>query len=131
MKSYDIFSKKINDLENHGHVIPKSNFTSWNHGKTYSTMLPVSNNTKFMLVTCNANDFLLADISNLTSFMCHLILLLVSEYEELQRQISDASSQRIQDDLERELDRLVKRMEAKGEQIKKLSRYQTAVNCCF
>ena len=64
-------------------------------------------------------------------FKCHLILLLASEYEELQRQISDASSQRIQDDLERELDRLVKRMEAKGEQIKKLGRYQTAVSCCF
>ena len=57
MTSYDIFLKKVDDLQNHGHVTPKSNFTSWNHGKTYSTMLSVSNDTKFMLVTRNANDF--------------------------------------------------------------------------
>ena len=30
-------------------------------------MLPVSNDTKFMLLTRNANDFLLDDISNLTT----------------------------------------------------------------
>ena len=42
---------------NQGHVTPKSNFPSWKHGKTYSSMLPVSNDTKFMLVTRNANDF--------------------------------------------------------------------------
>ena len=61
------FLKKINDLQNQGHVTPKFNFPSWNHGKSYSTMLPVSNDTKFMLVTRNANDFLLEDISNLTN----------------------------------------------------------------
>ena len=55
--SYGTFLKKINDLQNQGHVTPKSNFPSWNHGKSYSTMLPVSNDTKFMLVTRNANDF--------------------------------------------------------------------------
>ena len=64
--SYGTFLKKINDLQNQGHVTPKSNFPSWNHGKSYSTMLPVYNDTKFMLVTRNANDFLLEDISNLT-----------------------------------------------------------------
>ena len=55
--SYGTFLKKINDLQKQGHVTPKSNFPSWNHGKSYSTMLPVSNDTKFMLVTRNANDF--------------------------------------------------------------------------
>ena len=49
--------EKINDLQNQGHVTPKSNFPSWKHGKTYSTMLHLSNDTKFMLVICNANDF--------------------------------------------------------------------------
>ena len=66
-KEYDnIYLNKINDLQNQGHVTPKSNFPSWKHGKTYSTMLPLSNDTKFMLVTRNANDFLLGDIWNLT-----------------------------------------------------------------
>ena len=49
--------EKINDLQNQGHVTPKSNLPSWKHGKTYSTMLPLSNDTKCVLVTCNANDF--------------------------------------------------------------------------
>jgi len=49
-------------------VTPKFNFPSWNPVNTYSTMLRVSNDNKFMLVTCNANDFLLGDISNLTIF---------------------------------------------------------------
>ena len=57
IKSYGTFLKKINDLQNQGHVTSKSNFPSWKHGKTYSTMLPFSNDTKLMLVTCNANDF--------------------------------------------------------------------------
>ena len=42
--------EKINDLQNQGHVTFKSNFPSWKHGKTYFTMLPLSNDTKFMLV---------------------------------------------------------------------------------
>ena len=36
-------------------------------------MLPVSNDTKFMLLTRNANDFLLEDISNLTSGLQYFI----------------------------------------------------------
>ena len=60
--SYGTFLKKNNDLQNQGHVKPKSNFPSWNHEKSYSTMLPLFNDTKFMLVTRNANDFLLKDI---------------------------------------------------------------------
>ena len=43
--------KKINDIQNQSHVTPKSDFPSWKHRKTYSTMLPFSNDTKFMLVT--------------------------------------------------------------------------------
>ena len=57
IKCYGTFLKKISDLQNQGHVTSKSNFPSWKHGKMYSTMLPLSNDTKFMLVTCNANDF--------------------------------------------------------------------------
>ena len=67
IKSYDFFLNKINDLQNQGHVSPKSNFPSWKHWKTYSTGLSLSNDTKFMLVTRNANDFLLEDIWNLTT----------------------------------------------------------------
>ena len=60
--SYGTVLKKINDLQNQGHVTPKSNFPSWNHGKSHSTMLPLSNDTKFRQkkkcgVSGNSTDF--------------------------------------------------------------------------
>lgn len=46
------------------------------------------------------------------------------EHEELLRQIKEAVDPRMRDDLERELECLVSRMEVKGDQISRLRRYQ-------
>jgi centrosomal protein CEP57 len=51
-----------------------------------------------------------------------------SEHEELTRQIKEASDRRLRDDLERELDDLVSRMEAKSNQITKLRRFHDKVS---
>lgn len=47
------------------------------------------------------------------------------EHQELSRQIQESHTQPLQDDLERELDNLVMRMEVKGDQISKVRRHQT------
>ena len=57
---------------------------------------------------------------NLHYFIC-------SEHQELTRQIHEAKDPNLQDDLERELDHLVARMEVKGDQIAKLNRHQEMV----
>lgn len=55
-----------------------------------------------------------------------------SEHEELTRQIKEANDQRLRDDLERELDELVARMDAKSSQITKLKRFHDKVcDFCF
>ncbi|KAJ1113364.1 hypothetical protein NDU88_001610 [Pleurodeles waltl] len=46
------------------------------------------------------------------------------EYQELIKLIKEARTSQIKEDLERELDSLVKRMEAKGDQITKVKRHQ-------
>ncbi|XP_078513112.1 centrosomal protein of 57 kDa isoform X2 [Lissotriton helveticus] len=46
------------------------------------------------------------------------------EYQELMKLIKEARTSRIKEDLERELESLVKRMEAKGDQIAKVKRHQ-------
>lgn len=46
------------------------------------------------------------------------------EHQELTRQINEVRDYRLREDLERELDHLVARMEAKGEQIGRLRRHQ-------
>ena len=48
-----------------------------------------------------------------------------SEHQELGRQINDTEDSLLREDLERELDHLVKRMEAKGEQIAMVKRQLT------
>lgn len=58
----------------------------------------------------------------LTCIMCQN-----SEHEELTRQIKEANDQRLHDDLERELDELVARMDAKSNQISKLRRFHDKV----
>ncbi|XP_002741169.1 centrosomal protein of 57 kDa-like [Saccoglossus kowalevskii] len=50
------------------------------------------------------------------------------EHQELAKQIQEANDPRIQEDLERELDDLVSRMEAKGEQISRLKRHRETLS---
>nr|XP_023648326.1 centrosomal protein of 57 kDa isoform X2 [Paramormyrops kingsleyae] len=50
------------------------------------------------------------------------------EHQEMVKQIQDARSDRLRQDLERELEGLVKRMESKGEQIGKVRRHQAQYN---
>ncbi len=50
-----------------------------------------------------------------------------SEHQELNRQIHEATDIQLRDDLERELDHLVGRMEVKGDQIAKIRRHQEMV----
>ena len=52
-----------------------------------------------------------------------------SEHKELSRQIQQCVDYRLRDDLERDLDDLVARMEAKGEQIARLRKLQEMVSC--
>ncbi|XP_033113229.1 centrosomal protein of 57 kDa-like [Anneissia japonica] len=47
------------------------------------------------------------------------------EHQELARQIQDTDDRHLREDLERELEQLVMRMEAKGEQIAKLKRHKS------
>uniref|UniRef100_A0A4W4E9Y7 Centrosomal protein 57 n=1 Tax=Electrophorus electricus TaxID=8005 RepID=A0A4W4E9Y7_ELEEL len=49
------------------------------------------------------------------------------EHQELAKQIQQCRSDRLRQDLEREMETLVKKMEAKGEQIAKVRRHQTVV----
>ncbi|XP_034265023.1 centrosomal protein CEP57L1 isoform X1 [Pantherophis guttatus] len=50
------------------------------------------------------------------------------EHQELSKQIEESQNQDIREDLERELDCLVKQMEIKGEQISKLKKHQDHVS---
>uniref|UniRef100_A0A8D0C818 Centrosomal protein 57kDa-like protein 1 n=1 Tax=Salvator merianae TaxID=96440 RepID=A0A8D0C818_SALMN len=50
------------------------------------------------------------------------------EHQELLKQIQDTQNHNIQEDLERELDCIVKKMEVKGDQIYKLKKHQENVN---
>ncbi|XP_041105834.1 centrosomal protein cep57l1-like isoform X4 [Polyodon spathula] len=50
-----------------------------------------------------------------------------SEHQELLKQIQETRITEVREDLERELDCLVKRMEVKGDQISKLKKHQAAV----
>ncbi|KAK1786167.1 hypothetical protein P4O66_017882 [Electrophorus voltai] len=49
------------------------------------------------------------------------------EHQELAKQIQQCRSDRLRQDLEREMETLVKKMEAKGEQIAKVRRHQTVM----
>ena len=54
---------------------------------------------------------------------------LYSEHSELIKQIQETSDVRLREDLERELDRLVARMETKGEQIAILKEHERRHRC--
>jgi centrosomal protein CEP57 len=51
-----------------------------------------------------------------------------SEHQELSHEISEATDPQIREDLERELDALVTRMESKSQQISKIRRHQNKVS---
>lgn len=51
-----------------------------------------------------------------------------SEHQELLKQIQETQNQEVREDLERELDCLVKQMESKGEQLSKLRKHQENVS---
>lgn len=55
------------------------------------------------------------------------IFILDSEHQELAKQVQEAEDSNLREDLERELDQLVTRMELKGQQISKLKRHQEKV----
>lgn len=57
--------------------------------------------------------------------------LLFSEHQEYMKQIHEAKDPRIREDLERELDILVAKMEAKGQQISKVRKHQQKVSDIF
>lgn len=58
-------------------------------------------------------------------------LQLFSEHQEYMKQIHEAKDPRIREDLERELDILVAKMEAKGQQISKVRKHQQKVSDIF
>ena len=71
-------------------------------------------------------------LRDLLCFMCIIIghfffNLFVSDREDLTRQIKDTSDKQLQNDLTKQLNSIVARMEAKGEQVVKLKRCQEAV----
>ena len=55
------------------------------------------------------------------------VTIIHSEHHELAKQIQDTDDTKMREDLERELDELVTRMEAKGEQIARLKRHKIQV----
>lgn len=69
-------------------------------------------------------------MSSVSEYHCLLVKWAVffsSEHQELSEQINTATDPRLQEDLERELDALVVKMEAKGDQIARLRRHQEKV----
>lgn len=62
-----------------------------------------------------------------TSTTYIVFLLLISEHQELLKQIQETENCEVREDLERELDCLVKQMEIKGDQISKLKKHQASV----
>lgn len=56
------------------------------------------------------------------------LFLRFSEHQELSHEISEATDPQIREDLERELDALVTRMEGKSQQISKIRRHQNKVS---
>lgn len=61
--------------------------------------------------------------------MC--VCVFCSEHQELVRQIDETDRRELRDDLERELDCLVRRMEEKAAQITKLRKHQQTVSAAF
>ncbi|XP_071819395.1 centrosomal protein of 57 kDa-like [Apostichopus japonicus] len=64
------------------------------------------------------------DLSDLLQCLQDEFGVMGCEHQELAKQIQDAEDSNLREDLERELDHLVARMELKGQQISKLKRHQ-------
>ena len=62
------------------------------------------------------------------SIVLNLIINIFSEHQEFSKEISDTTDPRVREDLERELDALVSRMEAKSQQISKIRKHQEKVS---
>lgn len=60
-----------------------------------------------------------------------LNFLFVSEHQELVRQIDETDKRKLREDLERELDCLVRKMEEKSTQITKLRQHQLTVSVFY
>lgn len=52
---------------------------------------------------------------------------MISEHQEISNEINEATDPKIREDLERELEALVSRMEAKSQQISKVRKHQQKV----
>lgn len=66
--------------------------------------------------------------SDCLGFLHSIICVCVSEHQELVQQIDDITHQKQKQDLQRDLERLVARMEEKGVQITKLRKHQQTVS---
>ncbi|KAJ7341822.1 hypothetical protein JRQ81_007108 [Phrynocephalus forsythii] len=78
-------------------------------------------------VSCSTSSSATENLSDLLLIMESELGQMNLEHQELLKQIEETENQDIQEDLERELDCLVKQMEIKGEQISKLRKHQEHV----
>uniref|UniRef100_A0A8C6X150 Centrosomal protein 57kDa-like protein 1 n=1 Tax=Naja naja TaxID=35670 RepID=A0A8C6X150_NAJNA len=78
-------------------------------------------------VSCSTTPCATETLSDLLLGMQDELGQMSFEHQELSKQIEESQNQDIREDLERELDCLVKQMEIKGEQISKLKKHQDHV----
>ncbi|KAK9411478.1 centrosomal protein CEP57L1 [Crotalus adamanteus] len=78
-------------------------------------------------VSCSTTSSATETLSDLLLGMQDELGQMSFEHQELSKQIEESQNQDIREDLERELDCLVKQMEIKGEQISKLKKHQDHV----
>ncbi|XP_042301701.1 centrosomal protein CEP57L1 isoform X2 [Sceloporus undulatus] len=78
-------------------------------------------------VSCTTSSSTTDSLSDLLLIMQDELGQMSFEHQELLKQIQETQDQDIREDLERELDCLVKQMEVKGEQISKLKKHQEHV----
>ncbi|KAM6459523.1 centrosomal protein CEP57L1 isoform 3-T3 [Liasis olivaceus] len=78
-------------------------------------------------VICSTSSSATETLSDLLLGMQDELGQMSFEHQELSKQIEESQNQDIREDLERELDCLVKQMEIKGEQISKLKKHQDHV----
>ncbi|XP_034965165.1 centrosomal protein CEP57L1 [Zootoca vivipara] len=79
------------------------------------------------LSSCSTSSSATEHLSDLLLIMQDELGQMNFEHQELLKQIQETQNQEVREDLERELDCLVKQMEAKGEQISKLRKHQENV----
>ncbi|XP_066469385.1 centrosomal protein CEP57L1 isoform X2 [Tiliqua scincoides] len=77
--------------------------------------------------SCSTSSSISENLSDLLLVMQDELGQMSFEHQELLKQIQETENPDVREDLERELDRLVKQMEIKGEQISKLRKHQENV----